>query len=110
MPSNAKLIFWDYYHTNPNIYSQKLQQHRDMGCQDPWIASKFIYRYCIVIIIWIINILLLASVWTWSRFWAALPFSFEAIRASTVAAKSKEDGVRNAFITTWGDDGNECDV
>lgn len=51
-----------------------------------------------------------ASAWTWSRFWTALPFSFEAIRASTVAAKNKEEGVRNAFITTWGDEGNECDV
>lgn len=53
---------------------------------------------------------ILASAWTWSRFWAALPFTFEAVRASTVAAKNKEDGVRNAFITTWGDEGNECDV
>lgn len=40
MPSNAQLVFWDYYHTSTNIYLQKLQQHRDMGCQDPWIASK----------------------------------------------------------------------
>lgn len=81
-----------------------------MGCQDPWVASKvnghlltnmrFIYRctFC------------LASVWTWTRFWAALPFSFEAIRASVVASKNKDDGVRNTFITTWGDEGNECDV
>lgn len=41
MPSNAKLIFWDYYHTSSDIYLQKLKQHRDLGCQDPWIASKF---------------------------------------------------------------------
>lgn len=40
MPPNAKLIFWDYYHTNSDIYSQKIQQHRDMGCPDPWIASN----------------------------------------------------------------------
>ncbi|KAG2233185.1 hypothetical protein INT48_005023 [Thamnidium elegans] len=89
MPSNAKLIFWDYYHTSSDIYSQKIQQHRDMGCPDPWIAT---------------------SVWTWNRFWSALPFSFEAIRASTVAAKDKDDGVRNTFITIWGDEGNECDI
>ncbi|CEP14685.1 hypothetical protein [Parasitella parasitica] len=89
MPRNMKLIFWDYYHTTSDIYSQKIQQHRQMGCQDPWVAT---------------------SAWTWSRFWTALPFSFQAIRASVVAAKNKEDGVRNTFITTWGDEGNECDV
>ncbi|KAI8098093.1 glycoside hydrolase superfamily [Gilbertella persicaria] len=89
MPDNLKLVFWDYYHTTPDIYSQKIQQHRQMGCQDPWIAT---------------------SVWTWSRLWAALPFTFESVRASVIAAKNKEDGVRNTFITTWGDEGNECDV
>jgi hypothetical protein len=42
MPSNAQLVFWDYYHASSDIYLQKLQQHRDMGCQDPWIASKYL--------------------------------------------------------------------
>lgn len=44
MPPNAKLIFWDYYHTSPDIYSQKIQQHREMGCPDPWIASKVLSK------------------------------------------------------------------
>lgn len=42
MPQNMKLIFWDYYHTTSDIYSQKIQQHRQMGCQDPWVASKVV--------------------------------------------------------------------
>ena len=40
MPRNMELIYWDYYHTNKDIYTQKLQQHRQLGCQQPWIASK----------------------------------------------------------------------
>lgn len=40
MPSNVELVFWDYYHTNPALYAQKLQQHRELGCQQPWIASE----------------------------------------------------------------------
>lgn len=40
MPHNIKLVFWDYYHTTSDIYSQKIDQHRQMGCQDPWVASK----------------------------------------------------------------------
>ncbi|KAI8138280.1 glycoside hydrolase superfamily [Fennellomyces sp. T-0311] len=89
MPRNMELIYWDYYHTSPDLYTQKLQQHRELGCQQPWIAN---------------------AAWTWSRFWAALPFTFESVRASTVAAKDRDDGVRNTFITIWGDEGNECDM
>ncbi|KAI9023835.1 glycoside hydrolase superfamily [Phycomyces nitens] len=89
MPNNTDLIYWDYYHTNPDIYEQKLKQHRDLGCHQPWVAT---------------------GVWTWSRFWSALPFTFEAVRASTVTAKDKDHGVRNTFITIWGDEGNECDI
>ncbi|KAJ8651597.1 hypothetical protein O0I10_012834 [Lichtheimia ornata] len=89
MPPNMELVFWDYYHTSPDIYAQKLQQHRELGCQQPWIAS---------------------GAWTWSRFWTGLPFTFESVRASTIAAKHKDNGVRNVFITIWGDEGNECDI
>lgn len=51
-----------------------------------------------------------AGAWTWSRFWTGLPFTFESVRASTIAAKHKDNGVRNVFITIWGDEGNECDM
>ncbi|KAF7727377.1 hypothetical protein EC973_007620 [Apophysomyces ossiformis] len=89
IPANIELVFWDYYHTSSDIYAQKLQQHRDLGCQQPWVAC---------------------GAWTWSRFWTALPFTFESVRASTVAAKDRAYGVRNSFITIWGDEGNECDI
>ncbi|KAI8344500.1 family 20 glycoside hydrolase [Chlamydoabsidia padenii] len=89
MPTGIDLIFWDYYHTGEDVYEQKLQQHRDLGCSQPWLAC---------------------AAWTWSRFWTALPFTFQTIRASTLAAKNKDTGVKNAFITIWGDEGNECDI
>lgn len=40
MPTNVDLVFWDYYHTSPEIYTQKLHQHRELGCQQPWVACK----------------------------------------------------------------------
>ncbi|KAI7862235.1 hypothetical protein BDF14DRAFT_1858446 [Spinellus fusiger] len=89
MTQGMDLIFWDYYHTYSDIYEQKIKQHRDMGCRQPWIAT---------------------GAWTWNRFWTALPFTFETVRASTVAAKHSVHGVRNSFITLWGDEGNECDM
>lgn len=88
-PRNIELIFWDYYHTDADLYVEKLRHHRDLGCQQPWMAT---------------------GVWTWSRFWSALPFTFDSVRASTVTAKNQQTGVRNGFITVWGDDGNECDM
>ncbi len=46
--------------------------------------------------------------WTWSRLWASLPFSFATTDACMRACKKK--GLREAFVTLWGDDGGECDL
>ncbi|KAI8060231.1 glycoside hydrolase superfamily [Gongronella butleri] len=89
LPQSVGLVFWDYYHTTEDVYEQKLQQHHDLGCPQPWMAN---------------------ASWTWSRFWTALPFTFQTVRASTIAAKNPVSGVDHAFITIWGDEGNECDM
>ncbi|KAI9305224.1 glycoside hydrolase superfamily [Cunninghamella echinulata] len=89
MPSDIDLVFWDYYHTNQDVYEHKLRQHRDLGCNQVWLAN---------------------GAWSWSRFWTALPFTFQSIRASVLAAKNKNTPVKNSFITIWGDEGNECDI
>ncbi|KAJ1925295.1 hypothetical protein LPJ71_000224 [Coemansia sp. S17] len=88
IPPDVDLVFWDYYHTAPEIYARKIQQHRDLGCDSPWMAS---------------------GAWTWSRLWCYLPFSFESNRASLTAAKSPEGRVASFMLTIWGDEGNECD-
>ncbi|ORX53993.1 glycoside hydrolase [Hesseltinella vesiculosa] len=89
LPEACNLVFWDYYHTTEDVYEHKLQQHHDLGCTQPWMAN---------------------AAWTWSRFWTALPFTFQSVRASTVASKHSVSGVQHAFITIWGDEGNECDM
>ncbi|KAJ1900085.1 hypothetical protein LPJ66_001698 [Kickxella alabastrina] len=88
IPPDVDLVFWDYYHTAPEIYARKIQQHRELGCANPWMAG---------------------GAWTWTRFWCHLPFSFESNRASLVAAKSLEGRVSSFMLTIWGDEGNECD-
>ncbi|KAJ2850403.1 hypothetical protein GGI22_005390 [Coemansia erecta] len=88
IPPDIDLVFWDYYHTLPEIYSRKIQQHRELGCESPWMAG---------------------GAWTWSRMWCYLPFSFESNRASLVAAKSPAGRVSSFMLTIWGDEGNECD-
>ncbi|OZJ04578.1 hypothetical protein BZG36_02777 [Bifiguratus adelaidae] len=89
IPPEIDLVYWDYYHTSIDVYSAKIQQHRELGCERPWVAN---------------------GAWTWSRFWTALPFTFETVKASSIAAKDKKHGVQNAFLTIWGDEGNECDM
>ncbi|KAJ2780279.1 hypothetical protein H4R18_003553 [Coemansia javaensis] len=88
IPRDIDLVFWDYYHTAPEIYTRKIQQHRELGCAHPWLAG---------------------GAWTWSRMWCYLPFSFESNRASLMAAKSPAGRVSSFMLTIWGDEGNECD-
>ncbi|KAJ9086638.1 hypothetical protein DSO57_1001918 [Entomophthora muscae] len=83
-----ELVFWDYYHTSPDIYIQKFRNHRELGCASPWMA---------------------AGAWTWSRFWCAMQFSIKAVQACLQASKDPVDGVRNFMLTLWGDEGSECD-
>ncbi|KAK5816220.1 glycoside hydrolase superfamily [Linnemannia elongata] len=98
LPPDIDLVYWDYYHTASESYANKIEQHRELGCLNPWVAT---------------------AAWTWNRFWCALPFSFATIQASCQAAKldSKPDAqgvigknVRNMMITIWGDEGHECDM
>ncbi|PIA13595.1 glycoside hydrolase [Coemansia reversa NRRL 1564] len=88
IPPDIDLVFWDYFHTIPEVYTRKIQQHRELGCENPWLAG---------------------SAWTHSRLWSYLPFSFETNRASLIAAKSPAGRVHNYMLTIWGDEGNECD-
>jgi hypothetical protein len=86
IPKDVQLAYWDYYHTEPEFYVEWIKRHRALGFE-PMVAG---------------------GVWTWSHFWAALPFSFTATDACMRACKSQK--IREVFVTLWGDDGMECDV
>jgi len=89
IPPEIELVYWDYYHTTPAPYINKINQHRELNYKSPAMAS---------------------GIWTWSRFWTALPFSMETIAASMAAIKDPQSGVKDALTTIWGDEGNECDI
>ncbi|WP_324716792.1 beta-N-acetylhexosaminidase [Carboxydochorda subterranea] len=86
IPKDVDLVYWDYYHLDPGFYAEWIDRHRELG-SDPVMAG---------------------GVWTWDRLWASLPFSFTTTDACMRACKQK--GLREAFVTMWGDDGMECDV
>ncbi|NLG70377.1 MAG: family 20 glycosylhydrolase [Firmicutes bacterium] len=86
IPGDVDLVYWDYYHVTSDFYEEWIDRHRELGAE-PIMAG---------------------GVWTWNRLWATLPFSFTATEACMRACKRK--GLREAFVTMWGDDGMECDV
>jgi hexosaminidase len=86
IPRDVDLVYWDYYHTEVEFYEEWIDRHRALG-SEPIMAG---------------------GVWTWNRFWTALPFSFTTTEAAMRACKNKK--LRQAFTTLWGDDGMECDL
>ena len=86
IPKGVQLVYWDYYHTDKEFYAEWIDRHRALG-SEPVMAG---------------------GVWTWSRFWTALPFTFKATDACMDACREK--GLREAFMTIWGDGGMECDL
>ncbi|GAA5885736.1 hypothetical protein JCM3774_003295 [Rhodotorula dairenensis] len=88
IPEGIDTVFWDYYHTISAPYEAKVKQHWQLAGKAPWMAS---------------------GVWTWSRFWTALPFTFATVRANMKASKDVSAGVKHVMTTIWGDEGNEFD-
>lgn len=85
IPPGVRLVYWDYYHTDPSFYENRIRTHHRLQ-PNPIMAT---------------------GIWTWNRFWAALPFSFATIEACLEAIR--KTGVSEVFATTWGDDATECD-
>ena len=86
IPKDVQLVYWDYYHSDKAFFSEWIDRHRSLG-SDPIVAG---------------------GIWTWTRFWATLPFSFRIVDACMNASRDK--AVREVFMTLWSDDGTECDI
>ena len=86
IPKDVQLVYWDYYHHDVEFYLEWIERHRALG-SDPVVAP---------------------GIWTWGRFWAAMPFTLSTVDPCMRACK--QSGIRETFITTWGDDGMECDL
>jgi len=85
IPPEARLVYWDYYHTEQQDYEDFIRLHEQLGSQ-PVVAS---------------------GVWTWGRdFW------FDARRTQAQAgpciSACRKTGVKDLFFTLWGDDGAYC--
>lgn len=86
IPKDVEMVYWDYYHTDVDFYAERIDRYRALG-SEPVMAG---------------------GVWTWVHFWSALPMSITTTNACLTACKQK--GLKQAFVTMWGDDGMECDI
>jgi hexosaminidase len=85
IPAGVDLVYWDYYHDDPAFYTDWIARHRNLG-KEPILA---------------------AGGWTWGRMWTHYGLVEATISAGMKSAR--EAGLQRAFLTIWGDDGNECD-
>lgn len=85
IPKDVQQVYWEYYAHDKTSYDRMIQRHKAFGAE-PVMAG---------------------GVLTWNRFWATLPFSFKAIDACM--ASCRENGIKEVFMTLWGDGGAECD-
>lgn len=84
IPDNVNLIYWDYYSKDKSNYDGKIKAHAAIK-DGIWFAG---------------------GLWTWSGFAPHNSFSIDATRAAFDSCR--EQGVKNVFLTVWGDNGAEC--
>ena len=86
VPENVELVYWDYYSTDEEHYSEMIRAHQQF-------RNKIVFA---------------GGAWSWSGFAPANRFS---IRATECAMRACADGgIDDVFITCWKDDGAECSL
>ena len=83
-PQNIKLIYWDYYHNTKENYLNMIRLHRET--KRPLCFA--------------------GGIWTWRGF---TPYNeYTEITMSPALDACIESGVKEVFMTMWGDNGGEC--
>ena len=84
VPKSVIPVYWDYYKTTEQAYSDMIENHKQLSNQT-WFAG---------------------GSWSWC---GMIPFNRFTIQAMCPALDACEKhGVKNIFMTMWGDDGAEC--
>ena len=83
VPEGLRFVYWDYYNLEASEYEVHIAQHQDLGE----------------------NMIFAGGCWSWRGY----GLTWEKTRRTTVAALTacRKMGVRDVFMTTWGDNGTE---
>ena len=80
------LVYWDYYHDDQKIYDQMFKTLKETG-KETYFAGGAI---------------------SWIGF---APNIFKSLEISKTGLKSSiKNKINNVFVTSWGDNGNECTI
>ncbi|OAK75775.1 beta-N-acetylhexosaminidase [Lederbergia galactosidilytica] len=82
-PKNVQLMYWQYNATDKSHYTEILKKHKAFG-RTPAFAG---------------------GIWVWNTFATNYGLSLQATTAALSACK--EEGVKDVYVTLWGDDGYE---
>ncbi|WP_413374941.1 beta-N-acetylhexosaminidase [Alkalihalobacillus sp. 1P02AB] len=85
-PKDVQLMYWDYFHTKEEEYDQMIQKHKAFG-RTPAFAG---------------------GIWVWNTFSTNYGLSLRTSNAALTACK--KEGIKDVFVTLWGDDGYENNV
>jgi len=80
---DVSMVFWDYYHSDKNVYDIMIKNHLLMGKE----------------------VIFAGGIWTWPGVLANLEYTFETMRPALQSCI--EHGIKSAFATMWSDDGCE---
>ena len=86
IPPDVQLVYWDYYHRDPDFYASMLRRHRELGFE-PVMAS---------------------GIWTWPTLWYNHPQT--AATAAPCIEACRKEKVKELIFTMWGDDGAFCNI
>ena len=84
VPNDCATVYWDYFATDPKRYDAMMKSSKNLS-DKVWFSG---------------------GAWTWNTF---SPHNRYSMKRNAVAIPCcKENGIRGAFFTLWGDNGGEC--
>lgn len=86
LPEGVSLCYWDYYHKNKEFYDNRIRSHQKFG-SDPIFAG---------------------GIWNWNSY--AVDYEMTFATTNPALAACKDAGIKEVFITTWGDGTTECPI
>lgn len=84
IPTNIKLIYWDYYSLDKQNYLNNIRSHKKLTD----------------------NVIFAGGAWSWAGLTPLNEYAIEASKAAISACNDEE--ISEIFVTIWGDNGGYC--
>ena len=84
VPKAVSPVYWDYYQSEQSVYEGMIENHKQIS-KKTWFAG---------------------GAWCW---YGMIPYNRFTLESMIPALNAcKKHGIKNVFMTMWGDDGAEC--